>query len=29
MYIIEYGGQNDKVLLKKIKLFKIIQKKIQ
>ena len=28
MYIIGYGGQNDKVLLKIFKLFRIIQKKI-
>ena len=27
MYITEYEGQNDNVLLKKIKLFRIIQKK--
>ena len=27
MYIIEYGGQNDKILLKIFKLFRIIQKK--
>ena len=28
MYIIGYGGQNDKVLLKIFKLFRIIKKKI-
>ena len=27
MYIIGYGGQNDKVLLKNLKLFKMILKK--